>query len=49
MQINTIGEKAAILIMAFRETETFETIEDITKIKRISQKRFEKIADQITV
>ncbi len=49
MQIDTVGEKAAELIMAYREENSFENSEAITKIKGIGKKRFEKIADQITV
>ena len=49
MMIDTVGGKAAELIMAYRDENLFENCEAITKIKGIGQKRFEKIADQITV
>jgi len=49
MKIDTIGGKAAELIMAYREENPFVNCEAITKIKGIGQKRFEKIADMITV
>jgi competence ComEA-like helix-hairpin-helix protein len=49
MTIDTIGGKAAELIMAYREENPFVNCEAITRIKGIGQKRFEKIADQIMV
>ncbi len=50
VKLSQIGEKKAAAIVAYRtEHGPFAKIEDITKVKGIGGKIFEKIKDQITV
>jgi len=48
-KIPGIGEKIAKAIVEYRAKEPFKTIEDIKKVKGISDKKFAKIKDQIEV
>ncbi len=50
MTLKGIGEKKAELILKYRQEKgSFQTIEEIMKIKGIKRKGFEKIKDYITV
>lgn len=50
LKLSQIGEKKAGAIVAYRDEHgSFTTIEDITKVKGIGDKIFEKIKDHITV
>jgi competence protein ComEA len=48
-QLENVGPKKAALIVKHRENTPFKTIEEITLVKGIGQKTFEKIKDRITV
>ena len=49
MSLTGIGESKATLIIEYRNTKPFSTIEDIKNISGISDKVYEKIKDYITV
>jgi competence protein ComEA len=49
IKISGIGPKLAKAIVEYRAKEPFKTIEDIKKVKGISEKKFEKIKDMIEV
>jgi len=50
LKLSQIGEKKAEAIVAYRDEHgPFAKIEDITKVKGIGGKIFEKIKDHITV
>ncbi len=50
VKLSGIGEKKAEAIVAYRDDKgPFATTHDITKVKGIGDKIFEKIKDQITV
>ena len=49
MLLKGIGEVKARAIIAYRETQPFETIEDVMKVSGIGEKTFEDIKDHITV
>ena len=49
MLLETIGEKTADAIIGYRTTHPFKTTRDITKIKGIGEKTYEKIKDKICV
>lgn len=44
-----IGAKIADRIIEYRKAHPFKTIEEIMKVKGISQKKFDKIKDSISV
>ena len=50
LKLSQIGEKKAEAIVVYRDEHgSFTVIEDITKVKGIGDKIFEKIKDHITV
>lgn len=50
LKLSQIGEKKAEAIVTYRDEHgSFTAIEDITKVKGIGDKIFEKIKDHITV
>lgn len=50
LKLSQIGEKKSEAIVAYRDEHgSFTAIEDITKVKGIGDKIFEKIKDHITV
>ena len=49
MKVPGIGEKTAMLIIEYRQTSKFHSIEDIMNIKGIGIKKFEKMKNNISV
>lgn len=49
MTLSGIGEAKAKLIIAYRETKPFTTIEEITNVKGIGEATFEKNKDRLTL
>ncbi|WP_457594220.1 ComEA family DNA-binding protein [Hydrogenimonas sp.] len=47
--VKGIGEKKAKQIVAFRETNCFQSLNDLTKIKGIGAKTLEKLKPQLKV
>ena len=48
-QLKGIGEAKAKAIIEYRESQPFETIEDIMKVSGIGEKTYEGIKDRIVV
>ena len=49
MTLKGIGESIALNIIEYRREHTFESVDDLKKVKGIGDKLFEKIRDYITV
>jgi competence protein ComEA len=47
MKLPSIGESKAKAIIAYREAQVFQTVDEIMKIKGIGPKIFEKIKDHL--
>ncbi len=49
MTLPGIGEKTALKIIEYRQTQAFGSIEDIKNVKGIGDKKYEKIKDLIVI
>ena len=49
MTLPGIGEKTALKIIEYRQTQAFRSIEDIKNVKGIGDKKYEKIKDLIVI